>query len=74
VERAKHASTALPTMASPRQHRLRGEGSVLVLWGGEGEGRNQPRTRRMGARTEWNDERAEQVELSVRSSWGATTR
>jgi hypothetical protein len=42
-----------------------GRGSVLVVWGGEGEGRNQPRTRRMGAGTEWNDELAERAELSA---------
>jgi hypothetical protein len=51
-----------------------GRGSVLVVWGGEGEGRNQPHTRRMGAGTEWNDERPEWAELSARSSWGATAR
>jgi hypothetical protein len=70
VERAKHAPAASPTTASPRQHRLRGRGSVLVVWGDEGEGRNEPRTRRMGAGTEWNDKRAERAKLSARSSWG----
>jgi hypothetical protein len=65
-----------PSMLLPhrRRRRPRGStgcgqrGSVLVVWGGEG--RNQPRTRRMGARSEWNDERAERAELSGRSSWG----